>query len=120
MRKKILIAEDDPDIGDMVQLILEEAGYEVELQADGQVVQEMQEPFPDLLFLDIRLAGTDGWTICRQLKGNPATHHIPIILLSAQSGIQNIARDAGAETFLAKPFEMEELLALAAHYLGNQ
>jgi CheY-like chemotaxis protein len=119
MRKKILVVEDDPDIGDMLQLILEERGYVVELQVDGQVVQEMQEPFPDLLFLDIRLAGTDGRTICRQLKGNPATHHIPIILLSAHNGMQDTARDAGAEMFLAKPFEMEELLALAAHYLGN-
>jgi CheY-like chemotaxis protein len=120
MRKKILVAEDDPDIGDMMQLILEEAGYEVEIQVDGQIVQEMHEPFPDLLFLDIRLAGTDGRTICRQLKGNPTTHHIPIILLSAHNGMQDIARDTGAETFLAKPFEMEELLALVAHYTRNQ
>ncbi|GCE25129.1 hypothetical protein KDA_06130 [Dictyobacter alpinus] len=120
MRKKILLAEDDPDIGDMLQLMLEERGYAVEIQMDGHFVPEMKEPFPDLLFLDIRLSGTDGQILCQQLKGNPATHHIPIILLSAHKEIQEIARDAGADTFLAKPFEMEELLALVAHYLGNK
>jgi CheY-like chemotaxis protein len=120
MRKKILVAEDDPDIGDMLQLMLEERGYAVEIQVDGRFVQEMQEPFPALLFLDIRLSGTDGRIICRQLKENPATHHIPIIILSAHKGMQDIARDAGADTFLAKPFEMEDLLALVTHYLGNE
>ncbi len=119
MRKNILVAEDDPDIGEMLQLMLEEAGYAVELHVDGRFVQAMQEPFPDLLFLDIRLSGTDGRTICRQLKGNPATHHIPIILLSAQEGIQEVVREIGADTFLAKPFEMEELLALVAKYAGS-
>jgi CheY-like chemotaxis protein len=120
MRKKILVAEDDPDIGEMLQLMLEEMGYVVEIQVDGHFVQEMHEPFPDLLFLDIRLSGTDGRTICRQLKGNPATQHIPIILLSAQKEIQAMARDVGADTFLAKPFEMEDLLAVVTHYLGNE
>ena len=119
MRKKILVAEDDPDIGDMLQLMLEDRGYAVEIQMDGHCVQEMQEPFPDLLFLDIRLSGTDGRIICQQLKGNPATHHIPIILLSAQNWMQDMTRDAGADTFLAKPFEMEDLLALVTHYLGS-
>lgn len=120
MRKKILVAEDDPDIGDMLHLMLEEKGYAVEIQVDGHFVQEIQEPLPDLLFLDIRLSGTDGGIICQQLKGNPATHHIPIILLSAHKEIQAVARDAGADTFLAKPFEMEDLLALVTHYLGNE
>ena len=68
MRRRILIAEDDPGIGDMLHEMLSDAGYEVEIKIDGHAVQQMQEPFPDLLFLDIRLSGTDGRTICRQLK----------------------------------------------------
>jgi CheY-like chemotaxis protein len=120
MSKKILVAEDDPAIGRMLQMMLQNAGYAVELQVNGHVVQEMQESFPDLLFLDIRLSDTDGLTICRQLKGKPATHHIPIIILSANKDMQHKARDAGADHFLAKPFEMEDLLALVANYLGNE
>ncbi|HVB72112.1 MAG TPA: response regulator transcription factor [Ktedonobacteraceae bacterium] len=117
MRKRILVAEDDAGIGEMLHEMLEDAGYEVEIQVDGQAVQQMAEPFPDLLFLDIRLSGTDGRTICRQLKSQEATHHLPIILLSAHKDTRQMARDAGADDFLAKPFEMGDLLALVAKYV---
>jgi DNA-binding response OmpR family regulator len=119
MRKRILVAEDDPGIGDMMHEMLEEEGYEVDIQVDGQAVQQMKEPFPDLLFLDIRLSGTDGRAICEQLKSQEATHHLPIIILSAHKDTQRMARDAGADDFLAKPFEMEDLLALVTKYLGS-
>ena len=117
MRKRILVADDDPGIGDMLQIMLSDAGYEVEIQVDGHAVQQMQEPFPDLLVLDIRLSGTDGRTICRQLKSQEATHHIPIIILSAHKDTHQMAREAGADDFLAKPFEMKDLLALVAQYV---
>lgn len=119
MLKRILIADDDPGIGDMMQLILEDAGFDVEIQTDGNVVQQMQKPFPDLLFLDIRLSGTDGRAICRHLKSHEATSSFPIILFSANKSMRQMARDAGADDFLAKPFEMLDLLALATKYLGN-
>ena len=119
MRKRILIADDDPGIGQMLHEMLSDAGYEVEVQGDGQAVQQMAEPFPDLLFLDIRLSGSDGRTICRQLKSQEATHRLPIIMLSAHKDTQQIAREAGADDFLAKPFEMADLLALAAKYVGR-
>ncbi|MDQ6659811.1 MAG: response regulator transcription factor [Chloroflexota bacterium] len=120
MRKKILVIDDDQAIGDVVQLILEDAGYKVEIHTDGHTVQHMREPFPDLLLLDIRLSGADGQMICWQLKQQEATQHIPIILLSAHEEMQRMARDAGADHCLAKPFEMEELLALVAKSLGNE
>jgi DNA-binding response OmpR family regulator len=119
MRKRILVADDDPGIGDALHEMLEDAGYEVEVQVDGQAVQQMQEPFPDLLFLDIQLSGTDGRTICGQLKSQEATHHLPIIILSAHKDTRQMARDAGADDFLVKPFEMGDLLALVAKYLGR-
>jgi CheY-like chemotaxis protein len=119
MHKRILVVEDDASIGEMLQLMLEDAGYAVDLQGDGHGVQQMQEPFPELLFLDIRLSGMDARALCRQLKQQEATHHIPIILLSAQSDMQRMVKDAGADGFLAKPFAMEEMLTLVAHYLGR-
>jgi DNA-binding response OmpR family regulator len=114
MRKRILVAEDDPGLGEMLHEMLSDAGYEVEIQSDGHAVQHMAEPLPDLLFLDIRLSGTDGRTICRQLKSQEATHRLPIIMLSALKDTRQLAREAGADDFLAKPFEMADLLALAA------
>ena len=119
MRKRILVADDDPGIGEMLHEMLSDAGYEVEIQVDGQAVQQMREPFPELLFLDIRLSGTDGRTICRQLKSQEATHHLPIILLSAHKDTQQMARESGADDFLVKPFEMGDLLSLVAKYLGS-
>ncbi len=120
MPKRILVAEDDPGIGDVLHLMLEEAGYGVEIQGDGHAVQQMQEPLPDLLLLDIRLSGTDGGTICRYLKSQEATRTLPIILLSAHKDTRQIARDAGADDFLVKPFEMGDVLALVATYVGRK
>ena len=119
MRKRILVADDDPGIGDMLYEMLSDAGYEVEVQVNGHAVQQMAEPFPDLLFLDVRLSGTDGRSICQHLKEQEATSHLPIILLSAHKDTRKIARDAGADDFLVKPFEMEDLLALVTKYLGS-
>ena len=65
---RILVADDDPGIGDMLREMLEEAGYDVEIQADGHALQQMREPFPDLLLLDIRLSGTDGQSIAALSK----------------------------------------------------
>ena len=120
MPKRILVADDDPGIGEMLHEMLSDAGYEADIAVNGQAVRQLAEPFPDLLLLDIRLSGTDGRTICEQLKSQPATRHMPIILLSAHKDTQQIARQAGADAFLAKPFEMADLLALVAHYVGKE
>jgi DNA-binding response OmpR family regulator len=119
MPKRILIVEDDPDIGEMLQELLLDAGYEADIEVNGQTVPQMAEPFPALVLLDIRLSGTDGRTICEQLKRQPATRALPIILLSAHKDTRQIAREAGADDFLAKPFEMAELLALVAKYVDR-
>lgn len=117
MPKRILIVEDDQAIAEMLQLMLQGEGYEVEMQMDGQVLQKMQESLPDLLLLDIRLSGADGRAICRQLKSQKRTSHLPIILISATQQTEDIAREAGAEAFLAKPFDMQAFLSLVAHYI---
>jgi len=119
MRKKILVADDDAGIGEMLREMLSDAGYTVDIEVDGQVVLQIAEPLPDLLILDIRLSGTDGRSICQQLKSQEATHHLPIILLSAHKDTRQIAREAGADAFLAKPFEMRDLLSLVAKYVGS-
>ena len=120
MSKRILVADDDPGIGEMLHEMLSDAGYEADIEVNGQAVRQLAEPFPDLLLLDIRLSGTDGRTLCEQLKRQPATSHIPIILLSAHKDTRQIAREAGADAFLAKPFEMADLLALVAKYVGSE
>jgi CheY-like chemotaxis protein len=76
----------------------------------------MEKDFPDLLLLDIWMSGQDGRDICKYLKKNPTTKNIPIILVSASRDIMQSAKNAGADDFIAKPFEMETLLDKVRHY----
>jgi DNA-binding response OmpR family regulator len=109
--KKIMIADDDPGIVDAVEMLLEFEGYRVTTTVDGSTVLDMKEELPDLLLLDIWMSGEDGRDICRQLKATAATKNIPVIMVSASRDIEESALAAGADDFLAKPFEMDELLA---------
>jgi DNA-binding response OmpR family regulator len=109
-QKKIMIADDDPGIVDAVEMILEFEGYEVTSTVDGTTVLDMKHELPDLLLLDIWMSGEDGRDICKKLKSMDITKNIPVIMISASRDIKQSAIDAGADDFLAKPFEMTELI----------
>ena len=114
--KKIMIADDDPGIVDAVEMLLEFEGYEVMSTVDGTTVLDMKGELPDLLLLDIWMSGEDGRDICRKLKHEPITKNIPVIMISASRDIEASALAAGADDFLAKPFEMDELLKKIQYY----
>lgn len=105
-----MIADDDPGIVDAVEMLLEFEGYEVISTVDGSTVLDMKENLPDLLLLDIWMSGEDGRDICKRLKQAPLTKNIPVIMVSASRDIEESAIEAGADDFLAKPFEMNDLL----------
>lgn len=105
-----MIADDDPGIVDSLSMMLEFEGYEVSSTLNGASLLEMDSNLPDLLLLDIWMSGVDGRDICKQLKQQPHTSRLPILMISASKDIQRSAIDAGADDFLAKPFEMDELL----------
>jgi DNA-binding response OmpR family regulator len=108
--KKIMIADDDPGIVDAVEMMLEFEGYTVTSTVDGATVLDMKEELPDLLLLDIWMSGEDGRDICKKLKSENITKNIPVIMISASRDIRDSAMAAGADDFLAKPFEMDELI----------
>ena len=112
MKKKIVVADDDKDIVVVLSMMLEDAGYEVQSTANGHTVQKVCDYLPDLLLLDIWMAGVDGRDICKQLKNQRLTKHIPIIMVSANQDTEKIAREAGADDFIAKPFDMDDLLTM--------
>ena len=116
--KKILLADDDPAIVDSMQMILETMGYCVETTIDGETVMKMEEELPDLLLLDIWMSGQDGREICKSLKSKKDTQNIPIIMISANRDTAKIAKESGANDFLAKPFEMNDLLAKVEKYIN--
>ncbi len=119
MAKKILVADDDPAIVEATTLILEEFGYNVDSTVDGRTVYALQKDLPDLLLLDIWMSGEDGRDICKHLKKAVATKHIPVIMISASRDIRQSAQEAGADDFLAKPFNMDELMEKVEKFIGK-
>ncbi|MEJ5961737.1 response regulator [Pedobacter immunditicola] len=115
-----MIADDDPGILDAVEAMLEFGGYEVSSTPNGATVLEMTDGFPDLLLLDIWMSGTDGRDVCKQLKSQDLTKDMPIIMISAGTGLERSAKEAGADDFLEKPFDMEELLQKIDFFLSKK
>lgn len=109
--KKILIADDDPAILEAMKLLLEDANYQVETTLSGIDVLKLQTRYlSDLILLDIRMSGVDGCDICKQLKTQDSTRSIPIIIVSANRDAERRAKEAGADDFLSKPFQITMLL----------
>ena len=119
-KKKVLVADDDPAILEGISLILEDAGYEVKTTVNGHTEKFAQEYAPDVILLDIWMAGMDGRNICRSLKARKLTKHIPVIIISANKDTERIAKEAGADGFLAKPFDMKDLLSTVATYTSKK
>ena len=109
-KKKILIADDDPAIADAMQMILENDGYAVDKMSDVEAIIKIDNNLPDLILLDFWMLGMDGWDICKSLKKQKSTKHIPIIMISAHENTKKIASEAGADGYLTKPFDMNDLL----------
>ena len=105
-----MIADDDPGIVDAIEMLLEFEGYEVSSTIDGSTVLDLKNELPDLLLLDIWMSGEDGRDLCKKLKQGIFTKNIPVIMISASKDIKESAMAAGADDFLAKPFEMNDLL----------
>jgi DNA-binding response OmpR family regulator len=107
---KILVVDDDPDILEPIRLLLEGEGYTVETTTKGDHTYQIVKTFrPDLILLDILMSGSDGRTICRTLKEAKETKHIPIVMMSAHPGADADSKKSGADDFVAKPFELDEL-----------
>lgn len=110
MKKKILIADDDESIRDVLAMILERAGYDVELWPNGSFIHEQPEHYPHVYLIDRQMPYTDGLEVCRQLKRNEATRSIPVIMISATPNIKNLSAEAGANDCIEKPFDIAQLL----------
>ncbi|HEY9151641.1 MAG TPA: response regulator transcription factor [Anaerolineales bacterium] len=109
---KILIAEDEPDIRDLVAFTLRFAGYEVVAANNGEeAVQKASVEFPDLILMDVRMPRMTGYDACRVMKANPELKDIPVVFLSAKGQESEIQTglEAGAEEYLLKPFAPDQL-----------
>jgi two-component system, OmpR family, alkaline phosphatase synthesis response regulator PhoP len=120
MGKKILIVDDEPDLLKVTLLRLEKTGYEVFGGSDGRDILDLvRQIIPDLIILDVYLPGINGDEVAKILKEDGELKHIPIILISATTRTLNIkARECGADGYIIKPFEPEELIGMVKKILG--
>ena len=117
MKQHLIIADDDPGIQDIFQLIFNRAGVDVTIYPNGDQLLTNNFDVPDAFILDKQLSGVDGLDVCRFLKGQERTKDVPIIMLSANPNIGRTAKEAGADDYLEKPFKLQDLLALTNKYL---
>ena len=109
---KILIAEDEPDIRELVAFTLRFAGYEVVAANNGEeAVQTASRELPDLILMDVRMPRMTGYDACRVMKANPDLADVPVVFLSAKGQETEIQTglDSGAEEYLLKPFAPNQL-----------
>lgn len=119
----ILVVDDDPDILDALRLLLEDEGYRVQTTEKGEYAESLRDgngDLPDLIILDVLLSGRDGRVICRTLKSQDETAHIPIVMISAHPSAADSAVEVGADAFVAKPFSIDDLLATIAALLAGR
>ncbi len=122
-RPVVLVAEDDPDILQLVAFRLERAGYEVIQATDGEeALRLVTERQPDLAVLDVMMPKVTGYDVTRQIRENQATTQIPVILLTARVQEADVARgfEAGADDYIKKPFSPQELRSRVQAILGRR
>jgi CheY-like chemotaxis protein len=110
MNKRVLILDDDPDILQICSIVLKKKGFDVStLNTSNQVVDQVRTYQPDVILMDNWIPGPGGIEATRALKLSPETHDIPVIFFSANSNVTQLAREAQADYFLQKPFDITEL-----------
>jgi len=119
MNKKILILDDDADILEILAMLLSELGYDIRTTNSGETVFEhINEFHPDLLLMDVMLADMNGLAICKNIKENPLTSALPVILISGTPDLDAFLDLPGApDDFIAKPFNMDHLFTRIANQL---
>jgi len=109
---KILVADDERDIRDLISITLEFAGHQVITAANGEeAVIEAKKIKPDLILLDVRMPRVDGYEACRQIKEDPNLKEVPVIFLSAKGQNSEISKglEVGADEYILKPFSPVDL-----------
>lgn len=119
MNKCILVIDDEMDILDFVQPFLTEEGYDVRTSTSGSIFQHIQRDHLDLILIDVFLHEKDGRVLCRQVKTNELTKHIPVVLFSARMRREEALSGSLAEDFMRKPFDLHDLLKIIKKYVPS-
>jgi CheY-like chemotaxis protein len=114
--KTVLVVDDDIDLAKMVELLLTTAGYEVILAEDGQsALDQLAKQWPSLILLDMKMPGMDGWEFAREFHSK-YDRSLPIIVFTAAEDAKKRAQEIGANDYLGKPFEIDDLITMVERY----
>ena len=119
-KKKILVVDDEVDLVKTIQFSLELEGYKVLVSYNGEdALAQARKENPDLILLDIMLPKLDGYKVCRLLKFDEQYKHIPILMMTAKTQEKDklMGKETGADEYITKPFDMEELTEKIKEYL---
>ncbi len=122
MAKKILIADDEPNIVASLEFLMRQKGYEVRVVNNGiDAFQAVSEFLPDLLLLDVMMPRMSGYDVCQRVRANADWQHIKIVMLSAKGREAEVSKGlaVGADAYVTKPFSTKDLVAKVAEMLGT-
>jgi len=118
MKKYIHLVEDNEDIRYIVEFFLSDCDYEVQVSASVKdFVKSFDQQLPDLYLLDVMLPDGNGLEICRYIKNNDQTKHIPVIIMSAHSNEDEVKKESDADAFINKPFDLNDLASCIKNQL---
>lgn len=123
MTKKILIADDEPNIVVSLEYLLQREGYEVHIARDGlAALDAIEREAPDLVLLDVMMPIKSGFEVCASVRANPARASTRILMLSAKGRDTDLAKGLalGADAYMTKPFATRDLVAKVAEMLGQE
>jgi DNA-binding response OmpR family regulator len=117
MKRKVLVIEDEPVIAEMMSILLEIEGFNVISSSDSAFAKrKLMEKDINLVMLDLKLKGEDGQAMCAYIKGQDDLKHIPVILVSANSDLEQIKKDCGADDHINKPFDLNHFMSKVNAY----
>ncbi|MFD2873754.1 PleD family two-component system response regulator [Mucilaginibacter ximonensis] len=120
INKRILVVDDDNDILEVIEEILTYEGFEVRSLGDiNNIFPEISSYSPDVIILDYILKGINGGEICHQIKVNPHTAKVPVILMSAYHRVFNSLGNYGCNAFIAKPFNLNDIVDHIHHLISS-
>ncbi|MEJ2883995.1 response regulator [Pedobacter sp. GR22-6] len=118
--KKVFVFDDNPDILELCTIILEDAGYEIKTSVtSNDIIGQVSAYMPDIIFMDNWLPDVGGIDATRSLKSDDTLKHIPVIYFSANNDVKTLAEQAGADDYLSKPFDIQELESIVVKYISN-
>jgi|Deesub1362A_J573_1020465.scaffolds.fasta_scaffold06510_3 DNA-binding response OmpR family regulator len=120
---RILIIDDEPEIITLTRMMLQKAGYEViEAESGKEGLEILEKDKIDLVLLDVVMPGMNGWEVCRKIKADEKLRQIPVVMFTVYDSREDIIRshECGADAYLSKPFDREELLDVVRRLLRRR